>query len=214
VGGACLVAAAIVELVGTAVSVDLSGGGRQVLDAVAANPSGLKAEGYLGVLLAVLLVPGVLATLDLAPEVGHNLVYVGACVFLIGGIGHAVVATASLALLPLVAPGASRDQMSTLVQPIAMDAFVLGLPLLLLAFLGGLVWVIGLWRAKFVGLWVLVLYAVWFLVESPLGQPLTRVHLGLLVSEVPFAIVTAWIGITLLRRRDGHSRSLLSAASR
>lgn len=210
VGGVCLVAVAIVELVSTAVSVDLSGKARQLLDAVAANPDGLRAEGYLGVLLPVLLVPGVLATLDLAPGAGRNLVYVGACLFLIGGIGHAVVAIASLALLPLVAPGANRDQMSTLVQPIAMDAFVVGLPLLFLAFLGGLVWVIGLWRAKFVGIWVLVVYLVWFLVQSPLGQPLTRFHLWLLLTQVPFAVVTAWIGITLIRHR-GDQETIASA---
>jgi hypothetical protein len=201
VGGAALIAVAIVELVSSAASVDLSGRPRQVLDAVAANPSGLQAEGYLGVLLPVLLVPGVLATLDLAPRTGRNLIYVGSCLFLIGGIGHAVVAIASLALLPLVAPGTDRAQTSTLVQPIAMNAIVVGLPLLFLAFVGGLVWVIGLWRAKFVGLWALVLYAVWFLVQSPLGRPLTSIHLGLLISEVPFAVVIGWIGITLIRRR-------------
>ena len=113
------------------------------------------------------------------------------------------VAIASLALLPLVAPGTDRAQTSTLVQPIAMNAFVVGLPLLFLAFVGGLVWVIGLWRARFVGLWALVLYVVWFLVESPLGRPLTSIHLGLLISEVPFAVVIGWIGINLIRRRGG-----------
>lgn len=202
VGGTCLILAAVVELVSTAASVDLSGSPQHVLAAVAASPTGVQIESYLGVLLPVLLVPGVLPTLFLIAPKGRNFLYVGACLFLIGGIGHAIVGVATLGLLGLTQGSLSRDQVAPLVQPVANGALAVGLPLLLLAFVGGLVWLIGLVRAKWAPIWVLVVYLLWFVVESPLGKPITSTHTGLLVSEVLFAVAFAWLGILMLQQRS------------
>ena len=184
-----------------AVGGTFSGSPQQVLSSVAANVPGTRVSLYLAVLLAILLVPGVLPTLDLAAQKGRNVIYVGACLLLVGAFGHAILGAGALPLLALAAPDRDRAQMAALVQPISMEPLAIGLVLLLVALIGGLVWLIGLVRAKWIELWALGVYILWFLAASPLGRPLTGSHVGRLISELPFAIVFAWIGITMIRRR-------------
>jgi len=213
VGGLCLTAAAVVELVSTFASVSLSGSPQQVLSAIAANPTGLKIESYSSVVLPVLLVPGLLPTLGIVGTQGRNFIYVGTCLTLMGGFGHAVVGVAGLSLLGLATSGNDRGQMANLVDPVAINALAVGLPLLFVAFVGLVVWVIGLLRAKWIAVWVLVVYVVWFLVQSPLGTPLTNSHWGLLVSQVPFAVVFGWIGIRMIQQAYRLSEAKPGAVS-
>ena len=201
VGGACLIAVAASEMVIAAVGGTFSGSPQQVLSSVAANVTGTRAGLYLAVLLAILLVPGVLPTLELATQKGRNGIYVGACLLLVGAFGHAILGAGALPLLALAAPDRDRAQMTALVQPISVEPLAIGLVLLLVAFIGGLVWLIGLVRAKWIELWVLGVYILWFLAQS-LGRPLMGLSAGRLLSELPFAITFAWVGITMIRRKS------------
>jgi hypothetical protein len=195
VGGVCFVAAALVEMVGAVVTPDIStaNGSQHVLAAVASNPSGLVAGGYLAVLLPALLAPGLVAALGMVKATGRNLVYIGSCLALIGGLGHAVIGMAPLAFVPMVAAGANREQMVSLVQPIAALVFPIALPLLLVVFFGLLLFVAGLWRARLIPTWLLAVFAIWFVLATPLGAPLSGMPLVLL-RELPFAVAFVFIG--------------------
>jgi hypothetical protein len=198
VGGACFVAAAIVEMFGAVVSPDISNanGSRHVLAAVASNPGGLTVGGYLAVLLPALFVPGLVAALGMVLAKGRNLVYLGSCLALIGGLGHAIIGMAPLAFVPMVAAGTNREEMVSLVQPISALIFPIALPLLLVVFIGLLLFVVGFWRARLIPTWLLVVFAIWFVLATPLGAPLSGMPLVLL-RELPFAVAFAFIGVKM-----------------
>lgn len=200
VGGVSLIMVAISEIMIAIVGGSFQGQPRELLATIAANPLGTRVGLYLAILLGVLLVPGVAPTFEIALTKGGSLIYAGGCLLLVGAIGHAILGAGALPLLALASPERDREQMAALVHPVGGEPLAIGIGLLLLGFVGGLLWVGGLVRARWIGIWVLVAYVVWFLIESPAGRPITSTCVGRIVGEIPFAIVFSWIGITMLRR--------------
>lgn len=198
VGGVGLVVAGLFQLIIHVVGPFAPGmAPQQALAAIAADPVGFRVEAYGAVLLPASAVPGLVAALGIPLRRGRNFVYVGATLTLIGFLGHAIAGMAPLAYLPLANSGLDPRVAATLVQPIWSLYFPVAVPLLLTIYVGLLLFIVGLWRGNWLPIWILVLYAIAFVLATSLGNLLS----GPLdvVRTLPLVFVLGWIGILMVR---------------
>ena len=208
-GGLCLMAAGIDELVAVVANADTGGTPNQLLANLAANPGGARTEALLGVLLPVLLVPGLLPLIDLAPVRGRHTVYVGVCLSLIGGIGHALLSMTTLVALPLADVSQDRSVTGPLLDKIGANLIPVALPLTAIAVVGLFVVIAGLWRAHWAPVWMLAAYGIWMILAIlPLASRLGSLTF---IKEIPFLAVFVWLGADLIRRSSLSVESGTSA---
>ena len=204
-GGICLIAAGIDEVVAVIANPDSGGTTKQLLVNLATNPGGARVEGLLGVLLPVLLVPGLLPFIQVPVSRGRNTVYVGVCLSLIGGIGHAILSTTNLIALPLADLSQDRAVTGPLLAKIGANLIPLALPLTAIAVIGLLVVIAGLWRAGWAPVWLVAVYGIWMLLAIlPLASLLGSLTF---IKEIPFLAVFGWLGVELIRRSSVPVRS-------
>lgn len=211
IGGVSLIAAFVALLIAILVEPDLSGEPASQLEAIADNPGGMATASIVGLLASGLFMPAMLGLIDVVRGRGGMFVFVGACLVLLGELGHTATATYGIIERQMVAPGVVRTDMLDLVSRLSTDpVFGLYIALFFAASVGLVVFGIGLLRARFIPLWVFALLAVGLVVDfAPLPGKTAEIA-GVAIATV--AVV--WIGVTAIRTARGVLDREAAPASR
>ena len=163
------------------------------LTTIAAGPAAFLASTFLALLYAILLVPALVGVADLPRDRGARLTNIGANVALIGNLGHAGYAAFAL-VVRNIALADNRSPMLALMERINGDVALIVVPPLLASYaLGLLLAVMGLYRARLVGVWPVVLIAAAVTLDfGSFGE------LGYVAKVLLGSTALAWVGVALL----------------